>query len=180
MLNRGIKDSEQSTVITNSDQDISYFTTNEVPLYLTSTTPIIEVPCMEGQLVKCESINDNNVISSSQISENNRYYLPETQIAENGIFIYNIFNDSGITGNDVLEDGVQWKKVENLNAQVPGSLVYKFGFDSYESRPYIEFPDDYTELFGDGIFIYYTSNYKWIHSTLMIWCNKNTFIFIFS
>lgn len=144
------------TVITNSDQDISYFTTNEVPLYLTSTTPIIEVPCMEGQLVKCESINDNNVISSSQISENNRYYLPETQIAENGIFIYNIFNGSGITGNDVLEDGVQWKKVENLNAQVPGSLVYKFGFDSYESRPYVEFPDDYTELFGDGIFIYYT------------------------
>lgn len=143
------------TVVTNSDQDISYFTTNEVPLYLTSTTPIIEVPCMEGQLVKCESINDNNVITSNQISENNRYYLPETQIAENGVFIYNIFNGSGITGNDTLEDGVQWKKVENLNAQVPGSLVYKFGFDSYESRPYIEFPDDYAELFGDGIFIYY-------------------------
>lgn len=144
------------TVITNADQDISYFTINAMPLYLTSTTPIIEVPCMEGQLVKCESINDNNVISSNQISENNRYYLPEIQIAENGIFIYNIFNSSGITGSDVLEDGIQWKKVENLNAQAPGSLVYKFGFDSYESRPYIEFPDDYVELFGDGIFIYYT------------------------
>lgn len=154
-LNAGLLTIPKFTVVTNSDQDISYFTTNEVPLYLTSTTPIIEVPCMEGQLVKCESINDNNVITSNQISENNRYYLPETQIAENGIFIYNIFNGSGLTGSDTLKDGVQWKKVENLNAQVPGSLVYKFGFDSYESRPYIEFPDDYAELFGDGIFIYY-------------------------
>lgn len=143
------------SVITNSDQDVSYFTINETPLYITSTTPTIEVTCMEGQLVQCESINDNNVITANQISENNRFYLPETQIAENGIFVYNIFNNSTITGNDTLEDGLKWNKVDNLNAQIHGSPVYKFGFDSYEGRPYLEFPEDYAELFGDGLFIYY-------------------------
>lgn len=143
------------SVITNTDQDINYFTINEVPLYLTSTTPSIEVTCMEGQLVKCESLNDNHVITANQITENNRFYLPETQIAENGIFIYNVFNSSALTGSDELEDGTKWEKVDNLNVQQHGSYVYKFGYDSYESRPYIEFPEDYGELFGDGIFIYY-------------------------
>ena len=143
------------SVITNTDQDINYFTINDVPLYLSSTTPSIDVTCMEGQIVKCESLNENHIITANQISEGNRFYLPETQIAENGIFIYNVFNNSALTGSDELEDGTKWERVDNLNVQAHGSLVYKFGYDSYESRPYIEFPEDYGELFGDGIFIYY-------------------------
>ena len=143
------------TVLTNSDQDISYFTTNPTPVYISSTTPSVTIPCMEGQLVKCESASDNNVITSNQISENNRFYLPETQIAENGIFIYNIFSGNALE-NNVLEDGTPWEKVDNLNIQVRGSRVFKFGFDSYEGRPYVEFPADYSELFNEGIFIYYT------------------------
>lgn len=143
------------TVITNTDQDISYFTTNQTPVYITSTNPSCTIECMEGQLVKCESINDNYSITVNQISENNRFYLPETQIAENGIFIYNIFYNEQ-EGNEVLSDGTPWEKVDNLNTQPGGSRVYKFGFDSYEGRPYIEFPEDYSELFSDGLFIYYT------------------------
>ena len=139
------------TTITNSDQDISYFTTNQTDVYISSTSPSKTIPCMEGQIVKCESINDNNVITINQISENNRFYLPETQIAENGIFIYNVFN----SGSSILEDGTPWEKVDNLNTQIRNSKVFKFGFDSYESRPYIEFPEDCSELFSDGIFIYY-------------------------
>lgn len=143
------------TVITNSDQDISYFTTNQTPYYISAASPSVTVPCMEGQIVKCESINDNSVITVNQISENNRFYLPETQIAENGIFIYNVFN-SAILGGSGLEDGTPWEKVDNLNVQVRGSRVFKFGYDSYEGRPYVEFPEDYSELFNDGLFLYYT------------------------
>lgn len=139
------------TVVTNSDQDISYFTTNQVPYSITSTTPSVTLDCMEGQIVKCESFTDNNVITSSQISDNNRFYLPESQIAENGIFIYNVLSLDGVS----LEDGIPWEKVDNLNIQVRGSRVFKFGYDSYESRPYVEFPDDYSELINDGLFIYY-------------------------
>jgi hypothetical protein len=138
------------TVITNSDKDVSYFTTNQVDAFISSTTPLIKLPCMEGQIVKCESISDNNVITVSQISENRRFYLPEAQIAENGIFIYNVFSSG-----DVLADGTPWERVDNLNIQARGSRVFKFGYDSYEGRPYIELPGDYSELMNDGLFIYY-------------------------
>jgi hypothetical protein len=73
--------------------------------------------------------------------------MPEYQIAENGIFVYNMAPDG--------TDGTPWKKVDNLNIQARGSRVFKFGYDSYEGRPYIEFPEDYSELINDGLFIYY-------------------------
>ena len=136
------------TVLTNGDQDINYFTINSAPLYISMTTPTISgIPCMEGQIVKCESTTDNNVITANQISDNNRFYLPEYQIAENGIFVYNVVANQ--------EDGNEWEKVDNLNVQARGSRVFKFGYDSYEGRPYIEFPEDYSELINDGLFIYY-------------------------
>lgn len=141
------------TTITNSDQDISYFTTNQTPLYISKASPSIKVNCMEGQIVKCESTATNNVITANQISENNRFYLPEAQIAENGIFVYNAaINEYTL----VQEDGAIWERVDNLNIQAHGARVFKFGYDSYEGRPYIEFPADYSELINDGLFIYYT------------------------
>ena len=144
------------TVITNSDKDISYFTldtfadTRYDSYRISSKNPVVVIPCMEGQIVKCESINDNNVITANQVSERNRFYLPETQIAENGIFVYNVTSSHGS-----LVDGEKWTKVDNLNVLARGSRVFKFGFDSYESRPYIEFPEDFSSLFKEGVFIYY-------------------------
>jgi hypothetical protein len=144
------------TVITNGDQDINYFIIDDplypVPALISSTNPHITLRCMEGQVVKCESISDNNVITVSQISDQNRFYLPEYQIAENGIFVYNAAIDSA--GNSV--DGDTWEKVDNLNIQARGTRIFKFGYDSYEGRPYLEFPEDYSELINDGLFIYYT------------------------
>lgn len=140
------------TVITNGDKDINYFTINDRPLLISTDKPYVTVSCMEGQLVKCDSTTDNSVITIHNISENNRFYLPETQIAENGIFIYNAVVNSGTA----LTDGEKWEKTDNLNIQPHGSKKFKFGYDSYESRPYVEFPEDYSELFGEGIFLYYT------------------------
>lgn len=154
IMEKGL-DIPKFTVITNGDQDISYFTINHDIRHIKSTQPVT-IPCMEGQIVKCESINDNNVITVNQISERNRFYLPETQIAENGIFIYNAYSMITKENGVVLVDGDLWTLVDNLNIQESGSKVYKFGFDSYESRPYIEFPSDYSKLFNEGIFIYYT------------------------
>lgn len=148
-------------VVTNSDQDINYFIIPDAdypaPAYISSGDPSKVFRCMEGQLVKCESLNEDNIITANQISEDNRFYLPESQIAENGIFIYNIYNSGqDLDNNSLYDDREAWEKVDNLNIQARGSKVYKFGYDSYEGRPYIEFPEDYVELFSDGIFIYYT------------------------
>ena len=138
------------TVITNIDKDISYFTINQTPIYLSVAQASATLPCMEGQIVKCESNNANNIITANQVSENNRFYLPETMVAENGIFIYNVKVDAG-----TLTDGERWEMVDNLNVRARDSRVFKFGYDSYESRPYVEFPEDYSKLFNEGVFLYY-------------------------
>lgn len=138
------------TTLTNVDRTVNYFTINQKE-YKISNNDKITVECMEGQIVQCESINENNIITMNQISDNNRFYFPEVQIAENGIFVYNLSTDSAIIGTSE-----RWEKVDNLNTVSRGSKVYTFGFDSYEGRPYIEFPEDYSELFESGLHIYYT------------------------
>lgn len=143
------------TVITNVDKTISYFTINKDSLFMNSGATNLTVDCMEGQVVKCSSINENSLITENLITTDNRFYLPETQIAENGIFVYSAMTIEK-DGKMISVDGKPWTKVDNLNTAVNGSTVYKFGFDSFEGRPFIEFKDDYSELFGAGLYIYYT------------------------
>ena len=131
------------TAITDQDKEINYFTTEAKTF--TADGIIQTIPCMEGQIVQCESDNDN-IISMNQIDDWNRYYLPETQIAENGIFIYSIKE---------RELSKKWDKKDNLNVVNPGTPCYKFEYDSKEERPYIQFPDDVSQLIGDGLEIYY-------------------------
>ncbi len=138
---------DKFTTITNADKDITFVTTNTLPVLLTNTTPWVEVPCIEGQISQCESINENNLITFSQLDANNRYYLPEIQIAENGIFVF--------SANIDLTDGDRWIQVTNLNTQPTGKHIYKFGYDSLEGRPYLAFPSDVSSLIGDGLFIYF-------------------------
>ncbi len=135
------------TTITNADKDITFVTTNSVSKTFTNATRYVEVPCIEGQISQCESVNENNLITLSQLDASNRYYLPEIQIAENGIFVYNAEAD--------FTDGIEWKQVSNLNTRPPKSRVFKFGYDSQEGRPYLAFPDDVGSLIEDGLFIYF-------------------------
>lgn len=136
------------TTITNADKDISFITTNAIPALLTNSTPWVVVDCIEGQICQCESINEHNLITLDQLDENNRYYLPEVQIAENGIFVYN--------ASESLEDGTPWEQISNLNTRPLENRVFKFGYDSFVGRPYLAFPDDIGSLIGDGLFIYFT------------------------
>lgn len=131
------------TSITNADKDINYVTTSQAVL-LNDQTQVV-VPCIEGQIVRCESDTDN-IITLAQLDDNNRYYLPELQVAENGIFVYNI--------NDNIKSDL-WESVDNLNTQPTKAKVFKFGFDSQEYRPYLQFPNDISSLIEDGLEIYY-------------------------
>lgn len=142
-------------VFSNVDKTVNYFNVTQDARFLNSDSTSVTLDCMEGQVIKCESVNENGLITANQITSDNRFYLPETQIAENGIFIYNIITSN--TNNTLFSmEGPRWTAVDNLNTITRGTLAYKFGFDSFESRPYIEFPEDYSELFGSGIVIYYT------------------------
>jgi len=139
------------TTITNADKDITFVTTNTTPIFITNSTPWVEVSCIEGQISQCESINENNLITLTQLDDEYRYYLPEIQIAENGIFVYN----AAISINGTYEDGQPWEQVSNLNTRSSETRVFKFGYDSFEGRPYLAFPEDVGSLIGDGLFIYF-------------------------
>lgn len=132
------------TSFTNSDKSVNYISIE--PKYLTKNNYGVSIPCIEGQIEQCESDNDN-IISIYQLDDNNRYYFNETQIAQNGIFVFNI-NDGNKSS--------KWEEVDNLNSQEAKSKVYKFGFDSKLSKPYIEFPEDISSIIEDGLEIYYT------------------------
>ena len=134
---------DKFTNVKDIDNTINYVTLEKVYFNKDSTTRII--PCMEGELVACETDNDN-IISVMQLDDNNRYYLPETQIAENGIFVTNI--DNGV-------EAEAWEKVDNLNTQPAGKHCFKFGFDSKENLPYIQFPADIETIIEDGLRINY-------------------------
>lgn len=139
----GVLTIDKFTNIKDIDDSINYVTL--APLNLTSEVPFGNVLCMEGELVECETA-DNNIISIFHLDDNKRYFLPETQVAENSIFITNIENNI---------EGTEWRRVSNLNAQSMGSKVFKFGFDSQEGLPYIQFPEDISTIIEDGLRIKY-------------------------
>lgn len=126
----------------NEDEDVNYVTLEEFTL---DDTEARTISAIEGALVECESDNDN-IISLIHLDDNNRYYFQEAAVAENGVFITNISDG---------DESTEWKKVDNLNTQLIGSKVYKFGYDSKNHTPYIQFPDDISELISDGLRIKY-------------------------
>ncbi len=135
------------TNIKNEEEDVNYVTTEYFTLQ--DGVSSYQVDALEGELVECETDNDN-IISLTHLDDNHRYLLPETNVAENGVFICNI---TDIAGSSRESD--PWVKVDNLNTQLLGSHVYKFGFDSNENLPYVQFPEDISQLIKDGLRIRY-------------------------
>ena len=131
------------TNLQNTDESINYITLEGINLY--SLEPSRKVAVMEGQLIECETNNDN-IVTLSQLDDNHRFFFPEKNIAENGIFVLNV--------DDSIED-TSWRKVDNLNTVPLGNKVFKFGYDSLNDAPYIQFSDDIGQLIEDGLRISY-------------------------
>ena len=132
----------QWTELTTDANDVVYTVMEEINLKYRGET--VTKQAIEGKL--CDVvINDDNRVKLVNLDDNNRFYLPEGKIAENGIWIKN-------TGDS---DWNTWTKVENLNTAQPGTPVWKFGYSSKRALPYIQFPDDIASLIGDGLEIKY-------------------------
>lgn len=130
----------------NEDKDVNYVTMASA--VISESLKSVEIPCIEGSYVQCSTSDEDYLITINQLDDQYRYYFPESQIAENGIFIYTV-------GSDDTESSEAWTKVDLLSTQVAGSKVYKFGYDSKESLPYIQFMDDVSDTMGEGLHIYY-------------------------
>ena len=129
--------------IKNEEEDVNYVTLEDFTLQ--PSEPVRNILAIEGALVECETNNDN-IISVAYLDDNHRYFMPEANVAENGIFIFNV--------SDTAESD-SWKQVDNLNTQLPGTKCFKFGYSSAEMKPYVQFPEDISQLIGDGLRIKY-------------------------
>lgn len=127
------------TIISNEDESIHYIITKDV--IFKDKNKKYEVEAIEGELVE-DTINSNGYLQLTNLDDNNRYYLPETDIAENGVFINNI------------DSNIFWTKVDNLNT-TEETTCYKFSFDSEKNLPYIEFCENIASYIKDGLEINY-------------------------
>lgn len=130
-------------VISDADETVSY--TQIEDLAISGSGIPSSCRFIEGTL-QTLSINDTSTISLENLDDNNRLYLPETMVAQNGIYIRNI--------NTEDYEGF-WSRNNYLLTQPLGSRVYKIDYDSTRMLPYIEFPTDIANIIGDGLQIQY-------------------------
>jgi hypothetical protein len=118
---------------------------------LTTDSRELKMIAMEGIAVKYSYQNNGSNIVTSQMVDKDTHRIYFTgdsfaqRIVQNGIFITN-------TGQSNYSS---WKRVNNIYEQSYNELRYKFGYDQFSQNCYLEFPDNYSELIGDGIEITY-------------------------
>lgn len=143
------------TIITNDNDEINYCligvegADNVVVSdgILTTDSKELRMIAMEGTPARYTYLGEETVITSQMVDKfSHRIYFESKHVVpQNGVFITN-------TGQNNFAD---WRRVDNIYEQAYNELRYKFGYDSYANACYIEFPDNYPELFGDGIEITY-------------------------
>ena len=132
----------QWTELTDDAEEVVYTLIEEIKL--TYKGEIQTRQAIEGKL--CDvSINDDNLVKLINLDDKFRFYLPESKVAENGIWMKNEDSD----------DWNEWYKVDNLNTVPAKQPVWKFGYDSRKNLPYIQFPEDIADLIGGGLQIKY-------------------------
>ena len=136
---------DRFTELQDDTGEVNYILTE--PVTLTYKGETVTKPAIEGTLQEIE-INTDNLVRLYNLDDHRRFYFPESQVAENGVWIWKDVDEN-------TTDPEFWTKVDNLNVQKPGTPVWKFGFDSKKRLPYILFPEDIAELIGEGLHIKY-------------------------
>ena len=107
-----------------------------------STSLMATGKAMQGVINRL-SLVGSDIINLSHLDSNNRLYINDSNVAENGIFVRN-------SGSDVL-----WDQVYNVETQSPNSKCYEFDVDQRKNCPYIQFPDDIYSTIENGLVIEY-------------------------
>ena len=132
-----------SLIVSNSDNSIVYTQIGTIDIAQKNVPYAADF--IEGTIQRL--LVDSDVITLTNIDNNNRIYFPAKNVAENGIFIYNVSN--GVRASE------QWEKTNYIYTKAIGTKCYKLDYDSTKNLPYIEFPTDIANLIGDGLAIYY-------------------------
>lgn len=141
-----------SIVVTNEEGTVAYTQLDDLRIDEIG----LNKPCrfIQGTL-NVLKVNNEDRILKENLTENNRIYLPDPYVAENGIFIRNIA--ASTTANKETVDRNYWVKNDYLLTQPLGSKIYRVDYDSSMNLPYIEFPSDISSIIGNGLEIRYIS-----------------------
>jgi len=131
-------------VISNNDGSITYTQLESISI---NEKNVASLPAkfIEGTIQRLSI--DSDIISLDNLDDNRRIYFPNSYVAENGIFVYNVVNG--------LRASEEWKHTDYIYTQPLGTKCYKIDYDSSKNLPYLEFPTDIANLIGDGLAIYY-------------------------
>ena len=135
-------------VITDAEENYAY--TQVTNLNINKNGTVSTCVFMEGTLNQLQ-INNEGRITLENLDENNRLYLPNVYIPQNGIFIKNYGEADNNLKNEL------WERNNYLLTQPLGSKIYKFDFDSTVNLPYVEFPSDIANLIENGLDVKYMS-----------------------
>lgn len=135
----------QYSIVKDATGEIQFVTLERATIAKDSTTGYTsnEVEVIQGVLKTLYILNSDTVYLNN-LDDNNRLYLPEVMIADNGVII-----KGGKTDKEF------WTSVDNLNTQEYLDACFKFDFDSRRGLPYIEFPEYIADIIGDGLNIDY-------------------------
>lgn len=106
---------------------------------------VMTVIAMEGTPVQYQFENETVITAQMVDPISRRLYFPHSYVSQNGVFVKNTDQ----------ENYASWKRVNNLYENSYNELRYVFGYDSNTDTCFLEFPDNYPELFGSGIEITY-------------------------
>ena len=131
------------TMVCDADSKFIYTLTQDV--YFTADNLTTTATAIQG-IITDVSVNGDKALHLNNIDHNNRIYLDDYSIAENGIFINNV------------GENTYWTRVSNLAVEAEGNLYYEFGVDGRTNLCYIQLPDDIDSLIRDGLNIKYVTS----------------------
>lgn len=124
------------------DGEFIYTCLEDILLPLDGSLASGNVEAIEGTYHRLV-VNNSDIITLSMLSDDQRIYINNYNVAQNGIFI----TDS--TGT------VPWVRVNNINLVQDYSNCYSFNTDIVTGQCYIQFPQEIPYLIGDGLIINY-------------------------
>lgn len=128
------------TMVCDSDSKFIYTLTQDVSF--TNERVTTTATAMQGVITDVK-VNGDTQIHLVNLDHNNRLYLDDYSVAENGIFITNV------------GENTEWTRKLNLAVESSGNTYYEFGVDGRTNQCYIEFPEDIESLIRDGLEIKY-------------------------
>lgn len=136
-------DVEKFTMVADSTGEYIYTIINPQPI--TEKDKSYRVTAMQG-VIQDLIIGGQDTITLANLDADLRVYLPDTMVAENGIFICNKGENNWDT----------WVRVSNIEGQSAyGKEVYSFGVLPNSNTCYIQFPQDIADLIRNGLNIKY-------------------------